>query len=663
MPTVCLNMIVRDESAVIQRALDSVAGIIDYWVICDTGSTDDTPDLICDYFSGKGLPGELHHDAWQDFGHNRSQALARARGKGDYLLLIDADMVMHVDAAFDAGSLDADGYLLLQRNGELAYRNLRLLRNDLDWYSVGVTHEYYASDIANHPLSLDSLWVEDIGDGGSKQNKFTRDIQLLEAGLRQDPGNARYHFYLGQSYRDVGQVDKAIAHYRQRIDLGGWDEETWYARLMLGKCLAGLQRDDEALATLQAAFDERPWRAEPLSEICDLLLKAGDAKRALDCAQLGESIPYPANDSLFIDTSAYAWRFDYLVTLAAYAAGDIASGRDATERLLGKREVPDWVRQTVAMNQRYYIRTLTEITATLLETRQVEPVGQDLHFINPSVLGQAQGYLANLRGINYRHTGHGYYRLDSNEPISELSPAVTRNFLQHLDIGLHPVGPAIELGLDETTRPDRFTSAVIGYEDGRLIEHNGNTWLLTTSREHHAENVNCMAMLHLDGNSVDRTIILHGYEDHLYQKNWMPFVHEGELLLVYGCDPLTILRPDLDSGYCEVVRQSTPPVYCGRLRGGSQGIAVDDHYLFVVHEVVDHAAGRHYYHRLLVLDNALEFAAISEAFYLQKLGIEFVAGLGHDTTGQNLIIAWGEDDEQAFFGSLPFPSLDSLFER
>jgi glycosyltransferase involved in cell wall biosynthesis len=40
--SVCLNMIVKNESKVIERCLRSVKGCIDYWVIVDTGSTDDT---------------------------------------------------------------------------------------------------------------------------------------------------------------------------------------------------------------------------------------------------------------------------------------------------------------------------------------------------------------------------------------------------------------------------------------------------------------------------------------------------------------------------------------------------------------------------------------------------------------------------------------------
>ena len=92
-PTVCLNMIVKNESNVIVETLNNLAKYIqfDYWVISDTGSTDNTQEIISDYFLTKGIPGELVTHEWRNFGYNRTQALAAAFDKSDYLLIFDAD--------------------------------------------------------------------------------------------------------------------------------------------------------------------------------------------------------------------------------------------------------------------------------------------------------------------------------------------------------------------------------------------------------------------------------------------------------------------------------------------------------------------------------------------------------------------------------------------
>src|SRR4030095_16475872 len=106
--TICLNMIVKDESPVIRRCLESVRPLIDHWVIVDTGSSDDTRELIREIL--KDLPGELHERPWQDFAHNRSEALALARGHGDYVLVIDADEVVEITPDFQLPQLTCDSY-------------------------------------------------------------------------------------------------------------------------------------------------------------------------------------------------------------------------------------------------------------------------------------------------------------------------------------------------------------------------------------------------------------------------------------------------------------------------------------------------------------------------------------------------------------------------
>ena len=53
MNTICLNMIVKNEAAIIADTLDNILEHmpIDYWVIADTGSTDDTVAIITDFFT------------------------------------------------------------------------------------------------------------------------------------------------------------------------------------------------------------------------------------------------------------------------------------------------------------------------------------------------------------------------------------------------------------------------------------------------------------------------------------------------------------------------------------------------------------------------------------------------------------------------------------
>ena len=76
-------MIVKNESKIIERCLESVSKFIDYWVICDTGSTDKTREIIKDFFKKKNIPGELHQHVWKSFSFNRNLGLEIAKKKSE----------------------------------------------------------------------------------------------------------------------------------------------------------------------------------------------------------------------------------------------------------------------------------------------------------------------------------------------------------------------------------------------------------------------------------------------------------------------------------------------------------------------------------------------------------------------------------------------------
>ena len=123
MATIGLCMIVKNEAAVIARCLQSVASWIDTWTIVDTGSTDQTAAVIQSTTQALGIPGRLHHRLWQDFGHNRSEAIELARAHSDYLLFIDADEVLQWQGG-SRPALQADAYSYIMQHGELRYERI-----------------------------------------------------------------------------------------------------------------------------------------------------------------------------------------------------------------------------------------------------------------------------------------------------------------------------------------------------------------------------------------------------------------------------------------------------------------------------------------------------------------------------------------------------------
>ena len=349
--TIALAMIVRDEGEVIGRCLESVRERIDCWVICDTGSTDCTREIVRDALAG--VPGELHEREWVDFGHNRTELLHLARGKADYLLLLDADMTVSIKGALPA--LNADSYML-RFSEDPEYWLECLVSGDRNWWSQGSTHEHIATDGPHVVRNLKEIVVEHHHDGSSRPQKLSRDRELLEADLRKEPENPRTVFYLAQTYRDLGERNRAIDLYEQRTEMGGWEEEVFYSLYQSGVLRARLGQWPQAIVALIAAWEYRPTRIEPLYQLLSRLRQHGEYQTAYMLAKQGLSAPRPG-DHLFVERWIYEWGILFEYSIAAYWTGDPHAALRACDRLLDCK-LPESYREQTIENREYCLRAL-----------------------------------------------------------------------------------------------------------------------------------------------------------------------------------------------------------------------------------------------------------------------------------------------------------------
>jgi glycosyltransferase involved in cell wall biosynthesis len=299
--TLCLNMIVKNETAVLLRCLASVRPFIHSWVIVDTGSTDGTQELIRRELAD--LPGELHERPWRDFGTNRSEALELAHGKADYLLIMDADEVLEVPPGFEMPELSADMYMIQHRHGHSP---------ELSWH-----------------------------------------LGTLVAALEHEPENSRYLFYLAQSLKDSNQFERAIEVYEERAALGGWGEEVYYSLLMVASQgnKAGWEWSRQLDAYLRA-HQARPTRAEALCYCAMHYRFTQEWALAELFARAAVTISRPP-DVLFVDESVYAWRSLDELSIATYYTGKRVESRALTVRLLEENRMPEAERPRIEANLAY----------------------------------------------------------------------------------------------------------------------------------------------------------------------------------------------------------------------------------------------------------------------------------------------------------------------
>ena len=305
---VCLNMIIKDESKVIQRSLASVKPVIDYWVIVDTGSTDRTQEIVKEFM--KDIPGELHERPWVNFEHNRNEALKLANGKGDYLLFIDADEEFLYSKDFKKSDFNLDSYLVTISLGENRYYRKQIVNNHLNWKWVGVLHEYLTCPQAKS----EGIWEGVVnycrpaqGCRSRDNAKYEKDALVLEKALEKEPYNSRYVFYLAQSYRDAEKPELAIKNYLRRISMGGWDQEVFWSKYQIALLQEGLGKDAETVINAYMdAYNYRPTRVEPLCRLATYFRTKENYLLGYLVASQALSLP-KTEDILMVET----WAYDY----------------------------------------------------------------------------------------------------------------------------------------------------------------------------------------------------------------------------------------------------------------------------------------------------------------------------------------------------------------
>ena len=349
-PTITLCMIVKNESHVILECLNSVYKHLDYWVISDTGSTDNTKELITNFFKEKNIPGEFADLEWKSFGHNRSYVLNACKGKADYLWVIDADDYLEGEIILPQNTI-ADAYTLrIGKGPDFTWWRNQIFKVDAEWHYVGVLHEYAATNKPNPQIfKLDGKYKVNARTTGARNvgisgiEKYSKDAKTLELALIDEPDNARYWFYLAQSYFDSQQFAKSEEAYAKRVSYGGWPEEVYYSlyRIAIAKALREKEWHEIKDAFL-AAYNFRPTRAEPLFHIAQIYrMKMNMPAIAYIYIKMAADIPYPKDDILFIPDQLYNFNIlDELASVAFYA-GRPDVGYHACKILLDENRAPE----------------------------------------------------------------------------------------------------------------------------------------------------------------------------------------------------------------------------------------------------------------------------------------------------------------------------------
>ena len=657
MVSISLVMIVKNESKIIERCLDSIKPILDSIIISDTGSTDNTISIIENYIEKNKLKGKVYKDEWKNFGYNRSKSITNAQEwlkennynlEKNYLITIDADMIFKINPSFQKTNLlQKDSWVIQQMNNSLTYFNKRIFRSSLPYKCIGVTHEHWGCDAKEEEGKLIELYIDDIGDGGSKDDKYTRDITLLTQGIIDEPKNERYFFYLAQSYSDSGDLIKAIEWYKKRIEAGGWNEEVFIAYLRLGDIYKRKNDYENAIYFWSLGYNHLPSRSETLYRIINLYRNLGKNEIASIFLNRALDIKYPVDQVLFIEHKVYQYLLLEELSICGYYTFLHKEGFIACNYLmLTKKNIDNLVRQQCYSNIFFYMPKLeqTENKTISIETYE--------NYISSSsaLLSTSKGFEGVVRSVNYSITKNFKYII--RDPENKVK---TKNYWIQMSKNFFK---QYELVIDKKCIKKR-NSHIEGLEDMRICKANHTLYGLATSFEYGNYDKPSVCLCLFDKNNNGqyyiKDILPTCYKDNECQKNWALFYDKG-LFAIYSHNPLTILEINTETGKSTVSIEKENPFNLSSLRGSSSPVKINDDWIMIVHEVLERET-RKYFHRFIMYDKDWNFKNISLPFYFEEFFVEFCLSISVDKD-KDITIFYSKEDNESKYMKIPFQKIN-----
>ena len=633
-PTLCLNMIVKNESKIIRRLFDSIFQIIDCYCICDTGSTDDTVQIITEYFNNKNIPGKVVSEPFKNFCYNRNFAIQSCIGMSDYILFLDADMILEIKNFNKQLLNSSDSFYILQGNDSFYYQNMRIVKNNGLYKYIGVTHEYISTPSDNRILGFEKndLFIRDFGDGGAKSDKFERDIRLLLDGIRDEPENAdRYHFYLANSYHDCGRFGEAINVYKKRIEFGGWKEEVWYSYYRIGMCFKNMGKIDDAIKYWLDGYNFYPERLEGLYEIISyyrIISKHKLGEMIYNIAKKILDLNLKRDNYLFLHDDIYTNKIYYEYTVFASYVGVNNINYEVIKVLNNSKDENEV--NNMLQNMKFYKDILIQKSRIIFDNKLISSINNEEVTFNSSsscLIPDGKGYNMNIRYVNYHIDEQGGYLNCDKHIIS--------------------VNKFIEIDKEFNVKNEKWMELkfdnrrYVGVEDIRIFDDiQTNDLLFIGTGFHKNGNIGIVSGKYdINNLKLNEKEIKTNFNESSCEKNWVYVDYKNSTHVIYNWFPLQICKLNNEDGLLSLIDRKEMPNIFSKIRGSTCGfnylkkigdnsngnITIDilESEIWFVTHIVSYENPRHYYHVIVVFDSNMNLKRYSAPFKFEGEPIEY----------------------------------------
>ncbi|MDH5596882.1 MAG: glycosyltransferase [Candidatus Peregrinibacteria bacterium] len=309
---VSLCLIVKDEEKHLGTCLESFRNLYDELIVVDTGSSDDTK-VIAEEYGARVFDFE-----WiDDFSAARNFALSKATG--DWIMSLDADDTIEPEVAqelrsyleegAESGSVISLPYVYHRLSGAAGNTATlpRLWKRELELKYFYPIHEYLevskvpSSDIRrlDFPI-IHNKSTEEYAPG------FERNVKILEAYIKNHPGDLRILYYLVHDNKQLGRFDDAVRWAEKYLEAESGDLVK-RAKLLIhkGQCHVKLRQGERAQEAFLGAMNAAPELIEPYLEMGDMNYRAGRYKKAIELYDQAKHCSFPENSLAFHNRAIY----------------------------------------------------------------------------------------------------------------------------------------------------------------------------------------------------------------------------------------------------------------------------------------------------------------------------------------------------------------------
>jgi hypothetical protein len=310
---------------------------IDYWVICDTGSTDDTCEKITAFFEKHNIKGELHHDEWIGFGTNKTKMFEKCYKKTDFVIHFDADDYLNEEFTMNIEKhhvTEVIAFKAKTHRHSAVYNHELIYNNHYKWITVGSCHTSFIckdNDNLSYYQIKDNSYLNstDFGDRSNDQDKYLKDAKNLENEffnlLLHDEYNrkSRTVFYCAQSYYDSKLYNESYKWYSLYTNLKDtWIEEKYESYVRMAQCLINIDgHTNDIVDLISKSIRLQPERAEPYCILGDYFFHFQKYENAFFCFYKASQKSYEkviSMYSLFTNINAYNDSVLYKLALTSF---------------------------------------------------------------------------------------------------------------------------------------------------------------------------------------------------------------------------------------------------------------------------------------------------------------------------------------------------------